>query len=139
MTAVLLLHTLAYPVRIPASVWRKAAADHAENVCSLLKPGFEDHKRAGHQETELRALDRRHPVYNFLTDYYHVKGVKGVRSLARWSPPLHPGGTLLEGACEEAYRMKLLTALEQRVGQLKIKLGSFERIGVKHERNVQTK
>lgn len=49
------------------------------------------------------ALDAQHAVYNFLLEYYHVKGQKGTRALARWSPPLIADeasscATLLEGA-----------------------------------------
>ena len=35
-----------------------------------------------------RSLDPRHPVYNFLVEYYGLKGSKGVRRLTRWSPPI---------------------------------------------------
>lgn len=33
-----------------------------------------------------RALDPKHPVYNFLIEYYGLKGVKGTKRLARWAP-----------------------------------------------------
>ena len=52
---------------------------------------------------DLRALRGDHAVYNFLQHYYHVKGAKGTKRLARWSPELGDGkgGVLLEGATED--------------------------------------
>jgi hypothetical protein len=57
------------------------------------------------------ALDARNPTYNFLIEYYGLKGTKGPRRLARWSPDpalllvndskTFHGGILLEGACED--------------------------------------
>jgi len=37
-------------------------------------------------ETTLTMLDHKHPVYNFLVEYYGLKGLKGPKRLARWSP-----------------------------------------------------
>jgi hypothetical protein len=31
-------------------------------------------------------LDPKHPIYNFLIEYYGLKGAKGVKRLLRWSP-----------------------------------------------------
>ena len=39
----------------------------------------------------------------------------------------------LKGAGEELYRKRLIKALEERFDKLKVKLGSFECIGVMHE------
>lgn len=56
----------------------------------------------GTEEEELRELDPRHPVYNFLVSYYNLRGAKGCRRLARWSPPLLADATVrLSGACED--------------------------------------
>ena len=43
----------------------------------------------GHDELDIpswTALDPKNPVYNFLIEYYGLKGSKGPRRLARWSP-----------------------------------------------------
>ena len=91
---------------IPEPTWRASADAHVVRVRALLEPGF-DHSPQPQQRAQrerpdngLRMLDRHHPVYNFLEAYYHIKGLKGIRSLARWSPPLHreTSGTLLLGA-----------------------------------------
>ena len=92
--------------RLPADVWRPRAAAHAVRVHRLLKPGFvaasarpakaqrrwaNAVRAPPHPDLEapgMLALDHRHAVYNFLLEYYHVKGQKGPRALARWSPPL---------------------------------------------------
>lgn len=93
-------------IRIPQSVWRRAAQDHQEKVKTLLKPalfppnsvsnsGIHRKKRRSqqYQSAEVRrddgwvtALNPKNPVYNFLIEYYGLKGVKGVKRLARWSP-----------------------------------------------------
>lgn len=66
---------------------------------------------------EWTALDLKHPVYNFLIEYYGIKGAKGVKRLARWAPSFaldvnhHDddnendrwGGILLQGATMEDY------------------------------------
>jgi hypothetical protein len=46
-----------------------------------------------------RKLNERHAVYNFLHEYYNIRGAKGTRRLGRWSPGL-PRVTL-QGATEE--------------------------------------
>ena len=43
------------------------------------------------------ALSTTHPVYNFLEEYYHIRGAKGTRRLARFSAG--PAVTL-QGATE---------------------------------------
>lgn len=86
---------------VPEPVWRGRAAAHAARVHALLAPGFGAMPGLPRdaRPTELRPLDRRNPVFNFLSDYYHVKGLKGCRQLARWSASLPAGGgVLLEGA-----------------------------------------
>jgi hypothetical protein len=85
--------------------WRTQSAAHADRMRSLLSPGFideaETRRRGIHAATPLdgwRALDPEHPVYNFLLEYYALKGAKSMRRLGRWSPALSHGGVLLEGA-----------------------------------------
>ncbi len=84
-------------IRIPQSVWRQAANRHQERVRELLAPGLtpSDHplnsglRRNRNRESEkdwVTALDPQHPIYNFLIEYYGIKGAKGTRQLARWSP-----------------------------------------------------
>jgi hypothetical protein len=46
----------------------------------------EDTDRDSEDEDFFNALDPKHPVYNFLVEYYGIKGPKGPRRLARWSP-----------------------------------------------------
>ncbi|OEU14442.1 hypothetical protein FRACYDRAFT_240984 [Fragilariopsis cylindrus CCMP1102] len=36
----------------------------------------------------MTVLDPKHPVYNFLVEYYGLKGLKGPKRLARWSPSI---------------------------------------------------
>ena len=62
---------------LPESQWRRDAALHAERMRALLSPGFTGTRPA---------LDPRHPIYNFLIEYYGVKGPKGVTRLMRWCP-----------------------------------------------------
>ena len=84
-------------IRIPSKIWRIAASQHQERIHSLLKPGLTplDHPlNAGirkqyereNREEWVTALDPQNPVYNFLIEYYGLKGAKGVRKLCRWSP-----------------------------------------------------
>ncbi|CAJ1936477.1 unnamed protein product [Cylindrotheca closterium] len=84
-------------IRIPSKVWRAAASQHQEKIVSILKPGLTplDHplnvgmrrqyKKENNKEW-VTALDPKNPVYNFLIEYYGLKGAKGVRKLCRWSP-----------------------------------------------------
>lgn len=112
-------------------------SQHVSKIQELLQPGLTSpddsinsgSRRQGSKTFDpwLTALDPKHPVYNFLVEYYGLKGQKGTRRLARWSPkpellmqrndqisdvnqlltPLHMesepqfGGILLEGATEE--------------------------------------
>jgi hypothetical protein len=108
--------------RIPESTWRAEAENHQNCIHELLGPGLthttdplnsgtqrqtlESRRRrqresssSGTQRLVWTGLDPRHPVYNFLIEYYGLKGVKGVKRLARWSPrPNGCHGVLLEGA-----------------------------------------
>jgi len=107
--------------RIRESVWRRAAFDHQNRIYELLKPGLTDSSHVlnsgisrQHKE-KLRdgqllwtALDPEHPVFNFLIEYYGLKGAKGVKRLARWSPKPHDTGVLLEGATEKDVGNNLL-------------------------------
>jgi len=83
-------------ITISEKVWRTAAATHRQRIKSLLQPGLtsQDNKmkagnRYGNQvvdEWTNRKLDTENPIYNFLVEYYGIKGSKGPRRLARWSP-----------------------------------------------------
>jgi hypothetical protein len=107
-------------VRIAESVWRKSALDHQTKIKELLLPGLtplNDQINSGRLRKnknapatrgydavvdDWTALDPKHPVYNFLIEYYGLKGVKGTRRLARWMPaPVANESMLLEGASEE--------------------------------------
>jgi hypothetical protein len=109
-------------VRIPEQVWRTAARNHQNRIRTLLLPGLtsidapinsglrrqqSDRPTPSHHQLEWTALDPKNPVYNFLIEYYGLKGAKGPRRLARWSPKLDPllgrneHGILLERANEE--------------------------------------
>jgi hypothetical protein len=100
--------------RLAEQTWRQSAQAHQVSVHALLAPGMlpapsvkpdKAHKHKDIADSRWRALDVAHPIYNFLRDYYGIKGVQGVRRLARWSPSLAhlsdgTGGILLEGANE---------------------------------------
>ena len=86
-----------YVVRIAEPVWREAVAQHVSHIRSTLQPGLtspEHVVNSGRQRLKrssptyewCTALDPKHPVYNFLIEYYGLKGAKGTRRLARWSP-----------------------------------------------------
>lgn len=98
-------------VTIPEPTWRAASTAHAERMRALVAPGFVE--VANHLTRDSRpsprfqksddgwlALDAKHPVYNFMLDYYALKGAKSMRRLGRWSPAIHPDGVFLEGATE---------------------------------------
>ncbi len=53
----------------------------------------------------ITALDPKHPVYNFLIEYYGLKGTKGVRRLMKWPPGISNSteGIFLEGATEHDF------------------------------------
>lgn len=89
-------------VRIAEPIWRQAASRHSNRIRELLRPGLTppDHvlnsgihrqsrsrrPQAGCTTDQWTALDPKHPVYNFLIEYYGLKGAKGPKRLARWSP-----------------------------------------------------
>ena len=61
----------------------------------------------------ITALDPKHPVYNFLIEYYGLKGTKGVRRLLKWPPGMQEtaiGGTQQETLMSE---ILLVAASEQ--------------------------
>ncbi len=93
---------------IPEATWRGRARIHAERTRRLLAPGLVapmPRRRSSpppHQDG-WTALSPVHPVTNFLEEYYHIRGGKGTRRLARFTPALRPGGTLLEGATAEDF------------------------------------
>lgn len=83
-------------LRVAEPAWRAAVAQHRDTIHTLLQPGLTPHKHALNSG-KLRqqnvdhidrwtALDPLNPVYNFLIEYYGLKGAKGPRRLARWSP-----------------------------------------------------
>ena len=87
-------------VSMPEEQWRQKAAEHSARVRNLLAPGLTDidhpmnsgirrqpGRDSGTSSADyFTALDPQNPVYNFLIEYYGLKGVKGPRRLARWSP-----------------------------------------------------
>jgi len=117
--------------RIREAVWREAAATHQQRIHALLQPGLTDpshHLNSGtfrqnskkdpntpenhNNPYNWTALDPKHPVYNFLIEYYGLKGAKGGKRLARWSPApssqAAAGGVLLEGATQSDVGNNLL-------------------------------
>lgn len=84
-------------VRIPSTVWRAAASQHQARIHNILKPGLtpldhplnmgmrKQYKKENNKDW-VTALDPKNPIYNFLIEYYGLKGAKGVRKLCRWSP-----------------------------------------------------
>jgi hypothetical protein len=78
-------------IRIPQTVWRQAARQHQEQIRTLLSPGLttvdKPTNMPGNNKGDWASgLNLKHPVYNFLIEYYGLKGTKGPRRLARWSP-----------------------------------------------------
>ena len=83
-------------VTISEAVWRSAASKHSQHIKSLLQPGLTplNHQiNAGSRRRNYRqpiddwtAVDPINPIYNFLIEYYGLKGAKGPRRLSRWSP-----------------------------------------------------
>ena len=73
---------------IPESTWRDEAAAHKSRIESLLSPGLTQ-RQSSHRKSNMRggrSLDPQHPIYNFLIEYYGIKGSKGVNRLIRWCP-----------------------------------------------------
>jgi len=83
---------------ISENVWRKAASDHRTAIRELLEPGLVDldhpmmrpvrkyYDTDDGDSNAMTMLDPKHPIYNFLVEYYGLKGLKGPKRLARWSP-----------------------------------------------------
>lgn len=107
-------------IRIPQSIWRQASHRHQEHIHRMLAPGltaWDNPLNSGLQrnhphpnsanDDSIRALDPRHPIYNFLIEYYGLKGVKGPRRLARWSPS---PGILLQ---DETTKIESLEQLDE--------------------------
>ena len=118
--------------KLSESSWRKSCREHQNRVLELLAPGLtpldhplntglqrqkrqEERRAKRRQETiasedaaVITALDPKHPVYNFLIEYYGLKGTKGVRRLAKW-PHGSQKGILLEGATEQDFFTNLHT------------------------------
>ncbi len=83
-------------ITISEKVWRNAASNHSQRIRTLLQPGLTpiDHAlNSGRRKQSQRryaddwtGLDPINPIYNFLIEYYGLKGAKGPRRLARWAP-----------------------------------------------------
>jgi len=115
---------------IKESVWRDAAHQHKTSICRLLAPGLlpapvlTARQQLGRNKTPWKPLDAKHPVYNFLIEYYGLKGTKGPKRLARWSPsfvdiPRGCTSILLENAHEndigETLHMRGATLVSQGI------------------------
>jgi hypothetical protein len=113
-----------HPINSGKSSTKKAKkTKHSTHHCN----GKAHLRHHHHDDWEITALDPKHPIYNFLIDYYGLRGTKGVRRLMRWSPD--PGmllrhdlqlqlmdnqtsiksGILLEGATESDFVTTLHT------------------------------
>ena len=97
----LLIHPHAYTLqRVPDATWRRRADAHSQRMRALLAPGFvgdaapvltrngTPSERVRGSMDGWRALSTSHPVYNFLEEYYHIRGAKGTRRLARFTAGL---------------------------------------------------
>jgi hypothetical protein len=75
-------------VVLPESKWRSAAHQHSHRIEALLRPGLlpPSSQPSSSSSASWTPLDPSNPIYNFLIEYYGLKGTKGVRRLARWSP-----------------------------------------------------
>jgi hypothetical protein len=91
-------------ISLSESYWRTQAQQHSFKIKSLLKSGLlplplQQSKRKSKRHTtgssgssgnnnsiSWTALDPKHPIFNFLIEYYGLKGLKGPKRLARWSP-----------------------------------------------------
>lgn len=72
---------------VPESKWRHEALVHKSRMESLLEPGLlQRHQNMPKNMKCGRALNPLHPIYNFLIEYYGLKGSKGVNRLLRWCP-----------------------------------------------------
>jgi len=89
-------------VIIPESKWRPEAHRHTQRIQTLLQPGLtsmddqinsgirrslrQQKRKLGQNQHQWTALDGKNPIFNFLIEYYGLKGAKGPRRLGRWSP-----------------------------------------------------
>lgn len=85
-------------ITISEHIWRKQASTHSQRIRHLLQPGLtllnndinsgknKQRRRQQHYVDDWTALDPVNPIYNFLIEYYGLKGAKGPRRLARWAP-----------------------------------------------------
>lgn len=90
---------------------QQTPAQDSDNAANAINASIYD---------SITALDPKHPVYNFLIEYYGLKGTKGVRRLLKWPPGMQEtatGGTrqqnlqseiLLEAATEQDFFKSLL-------------------------------
>ena len=55
-----------------------------------MSPRQKENKNESEDDPDesMTVLDPKHPVYNFLVEYYGLKGLKGPKRLARWSPSI---------------------------------------------------
>jgi len=109
-------------ITIPEDIWRHEAAQHRDRIWCLLQPGLVPPSSTQSQSRRNRSrsmllppsslagewtkLDPNNPIFNFLIEYYGLKGAKGVKRLARWSPD--PSLLLLndEGGCHDGIRIQ---------------------------------
>ena len=79
-------------IKIPESVWRSAASNHRNRIKTLLQPGLTSrdeqinsgNKRRGNRFVDdWTALDPVNPIYNFLIEYYGIKGKLVILSLLK--------------------------------------------------------
>eukprot|EP00977_Amphora_coffeiformis_P022815 scaffold11584_cov160-Amphora_coffeaeformis.AAC.1 len=95
-------------VTLSESTWRSAATRHADRIRALLAPGLLERQQQAQSSAsnndnrkknsggdsgrrtqfvdDWTGLDPVHPIFNFMIEYYGIKGSKGTRRLARWSP-----------------------------------------------------
>lgn len=78
-------------VLLSENQWRLAAYQHSQRIMALLRPGLLVSPSSSSSSSQPKsnswtALDPSNPIFNFLIEYYGLKGTKGVRRLARWSP-----------------------------------------------------
>ncbi len=98
-------HQQSLVTTIAEDVWRAAALHHRTTIQRLLQPGLVglDHalmkpirkqfiqqhdNQKDNDAPPLTMLDPKHPIYNFLVEYYGLKGLKGPKRLARWAPSI---------------------------------------------------
>ena len=76
----------------PEDEWRRSAEAHRQRVLTLLEDGFAPEEKVPHRfmatqkRDGFRKLNERHAVFNFLHEYYNIRGAKGTRRIGRWSP-----------------------------------------------------